>query len=112
MAASSDRCTIGFGDSARGGVIFSGGLEARGSTARFWSGAGAEDQHRQSSAGSYPDSRTAEEAPVEDVLRRNGQWRKGDTISGFGAKHESISHFQRFDRQNWDRFAPLEIGET
>ena len=44
-AARSDRSGVGSGGEARGSTVVSDGLEARGATVRFWSVAGAEDQH-------------------------------------------------------------------
>ena len=85
-------------------LLFTGGLEARGTTERFWSNAGVKIHHHQSPAESYPGSRAADQAPVEDVLRRDGQWGKGGSIRGFGPERESAAHFQRFDRQNSDHF--------
>ena len=70
--------------------------------ARFWSSAGAEDQHHQTSAGSYPGSRAAEQAFVGDILRRDGQWEESGTMRGFGPERESIAHFLRYYMQNSD----------
>ena len=92
ITARSDECGLGSGGAARGGVVVSG-LKARGATASFWSDAGAEDQYHQSPAGSYPGSQSAGQAPVEGVLRRDSQWGKGCTISGFDPERESAAHF-------------------
>ena len=45
---------------ARSDRLGAGGFEARGATVIFWSGAGAEDQHHQSPARSYPGFKTTE----------------------------------------------------
>ena len=44
-AARSDRPRVRSGGEARGSAVVSDGLEVRGATVRFWSVAGAEDQH-------------------------------------------------------------------
>ena len=47
---------------------------------------------RQASlAGSYPDFRVAGQAPVEDVLRRDGQREESGTVRGFGPARESAT---------------------
>ena len=95
-AATSDILEVGSGGAERGGVVVSGGPEPRGPTARFRNGAGAENQHHQSPAGSCLDSRAAGQAPVVDELRRDGQWGEGDIIRGFGPARESEAHFSTF----------------
>ena len=90
-AARSERRKVGFGGVARGVVLVSGGLAVRGATARFWGGAGAEDQHHQSPGGSYSGSRAAEQTPVDDVLNKDGQWGEGGT-SGALTSNMSPTH--------------------
>ena len=49
---------------------------------------------RQASlAGRYPGFRVAGQAPVEDVLRRNGQRGESGAIRGFGPARESAAMF-------------------
>ena len=57
--------------------MVSGGFEARGATARFSSGAGAEDQHHQSPTGSHSGSLANEQAhgrPVGQRRQHQGCW--------------------------------------
>ena len=44
-------------------------------------------------AGSYPGFRVAGQAPVEYVLRRDGQWEESGTARGFGPARESATMF-------------------
>ena len=44
-------------------------------------------------AGTYPGFRVATLAPVEDVLRRDGQREESDTVRGFGPARESVTMF-------------------
>ena len=110
-AARSEKRGVGSVGTARGDVVVSGGLKARGATVIFWSGAEAENQHHQSSVESYPGSRATEQASVKGVLGRNGRWGEGGTTRGFDLERESTAIFQRFDTQNSDHLTPVEARE-
>ena len=61
-------------------------------------------------AGSYPGFRVAAQAPVEDVLRRDGQREESGTVRGLGPARESATMFG-FGQRGFKPTIPVFTGK-